>query len=329
MKVDLVLYLFSVYIMKKLLSFLCSKSIRQEIKDYLFVTLGMVLYAFAVTGFILPHKIVGGGVTGLCTVIYYLSKETVPIGASYFVINFVLLIIGIKVLGPKFGVKTIYAIILGSVALSVFQANIHEALVQDQFMGAIIAAMLMGLSIAMALGHGGSTGGTDIIGLVVTKYRNISPGKVMTYCDIFIIGTTLFINPSFEGLMYGYIVMGIAYTSLDYILTGQNQSAQIIINSSYHEEIVEAITFHFHRGVTVLDGQGWYTKNPKKLLMVVVRKSEVNAVLHTAKMIDPKVFITMASVMGVYGEGFDELKVNKKKINKTLVKKTLVKKNKV
>jgi len=226
------------------------------------------------------------------------------------------------VLGPKFGIKTIYAIVVGAVSLTVFQANIHEALVQDQFMGAIVAAMLMGLSIAMALGHGGSTGGTDILGLVVTKYRNISPGKVMTYCDIFIIGTTLFINPSFEGLMYGYIVMGITYTSLDYMLTGQNRSAQIIINSNSYEEIAEAITFHFHRGVTILDGHGWYTKESKKLLMVVVRKSEVNAVLHAAKMIDPKVFMTMGSVMGVYGEGFEELKFNTKKLKKSLIKKT-------
>jgi len=317
-----ILYRFSICIMKKKNSVLSFKSIKDEIKDYLFVTLGMVLYSFAVTGFILPHKIVGGGVTGLCTVIYYLSKETIPIGISYFVLNFILLIIGIRVLGPKFGIKTIYAIVVGAVSLTVFQANIHEALVQDQFMGAIVAAMLMGLSIAMALGHGGSTGGTDILGLVVTKYRNISPGKVMTYCDIFIIGTTLFINPSFEGLMYGYIVMGITYTSLDYMLTGQNRSAQIIINSNSYEEIAEAITFHFHRGVTILDGHGWYTKESKKLLMVVVRKSEVNAVLHAAKMIDPKVFMTMGSVMGVYGEGFEELKFNTKKLKKSLIKKT-------
>ena len=284
---------------------------KQELLDYIYITLGMIVYSFAITGFIVPYKIVGGGVTGLCTVIYYLSNEIIPVGISYFIINVVLLIIGIKVLGPKFGIKTVFAILMGTIFISIFEYYIHEPMVKDVFMGAIIAAMMIGVSIAIALGHGGSTGGTDIIAMIVTKYYNISLGKVMTYCDIVIIGTTLFINPSFEGLMYGYVVMGIAYTSLDYVMTGRKQSFQIMINSDYYEEIADAITTNFDRGITIFEGQGWYTKKPKKILMVVVRKSESNAVLRLVKSIDHKVFITMGSVSGVYGEGFEDIKLKK------------------
>jgi len=293
---------------------------KQEVLDYIYITLGMIVYSFAITGFIVPYKIVGGGVTGLCTVIYYLSNEIVPVGVSYFIINVVLLIIGMKVLGPKFGIKTIFAILMGTIFISIFEYYIHEPMVKDVFMGAIIAAMMIGVSIAIALGHGGSTGGTDIIAMIVTKYYNISLGKVMTYCDIVIIGTTLFINPSFEGLMYGYVVMGIAYTSLDYVMTGRKQSFQIMINSDNYEEIAEAITTNFNRGITILEGQGWYTKKPKKILMVVVRKSESNAVLRLVKSIDNRVFITMESVSGVYGEGFDDIKLKKKAKLKKYIK---------
>jgi len=289
---------------------------KQEVMDYIYITIGMILYSFAITGFIVPYKIVGGGVTGLCTVIYYLSSETMPVGISYFIINTILLVIGMKVLGPKFGLKTIFAILAGTVFMTILQHYIHEPMVKDVFMGAIIAAMMIGVSIAIALGHGGSTGGTDIIAMIVTKRYNISLGKVMTYCDIVIIATTLFINPSIEGLMYGYVVMGIAYTSLDYVMTGRKQSFQIIINSDNYEEIAEAISSNFKRGITILDGQGWYTRKPKKLLMIVVRKSEANSLLRMVKMIDPKVFITMESVSGVYGEGFDDIKLKVKKERK-------------
>lgn len=279
-----------------------------EIRSYAVIGLGMLMYAFSSTAFQIPHKIVGGGATGLGTVIYYLSGEVIPVGVSYLVINAVLILIAIKVLGPKFGVKSIYAICLGSVLLSIMQPLFPEALVADKFMCTIIAGIITGCGIAIALSHGGSTGGTDIVAMIITKYRNVSPGKMIMYCDCGIIACSLFINCNIEGLMYGYVLMGVCSFAVDFVLTGKKQSAQLFIFTEKYEEVAEEITKRFVRGVTVVDCTGWYTGQAKKMLIIVVRKVEAIEVLRIAKRVDPHVFMTMNTVMGVFGKGFDEVK---------------------
>lgn len=285
-----------------------TKKISGEVRAYLLIALGMLIYAVAATGFLIPHKIVGGGATGLGTIIYYLSGETVPVGVSYFLINIVLLIVGVKVLGPKFGIKTVFAIIVGSTFLSVLQPLLPDALVSDKFMSSIIAGMMTGLGIAMALSQGGSTGGTDIVVMIVTKYHNVSPGKMIMYTDCGIIASSLLINFNIEGLMYGYVMMGVVSFTVDFVLTGKKQSAQLFIFTEKYDQVAEQITLEVDRGVTVVDCHGWYTGQAKKMLVVVVRKNEAIDVLKIAKRVDPNVFMTMNSVMGVFGNGFEEVK---------------------
>ena len=160
-----------------------NKSIWNEMKPYLIISFGMLIYAFAATGFLVPHKIVGGGATGIATVLFYLFK--IPVGIGYFLVNILLLIIAMKVLGPKFGIKTIFAIIVGSVFLGIMQPlmPVDGILPDEKFMSTIIAAMLTGIGIGVSLSVGGSTGGTDIIAMLVTKYHNVSPGRVLMVCD--------------------------------------------------------------------------------------------------------------------------------------------------
>ena len=263
------------------------KSVQEEIKSYLLIAFGMLIYAVAATGFMVPHKIVGGGATGISTIIYYLSNETVPVGVSYFLINVILVAIGLKVLGPKFGIKTVYAI---------------------KFMATVVASMLYGLGIAIALAQGGSSGGTDIIAMVIAKYRNVSPGKMLMYCDCGIIACSLFINCNIEALMYGFVVMGIVSFTVDFVLTGKKQSAQLFIFTDKYEEVANCIAIESNHGVSVVDCTGWYSRQTKKMLIVVVRKNEAIDVLRVAKRIDPNVFMTMNTVMGVFGKGFDEVK---------------------
>ena len=285
-----------------------TNKIQREIKSYVLIGLGIILYSVAALAFLVPHKIVGGGVTGLSTTIYYLSDQSIPVGVSYAIINIVLVAIAVKILGPKFGAKTIFAIIVGSIALSVIQPLIPEAVVSDKFMSTVIASILMGVGIAIALVEGGSTGGTDIVAMLVTKYKNISPGKMIMYCDCLIITSSLLINFNIEGLMYGFVMMGIVSFSIDFVLTGKKQSAQLFIFTDKYQEVADRITKEVNHGVSVVDCQGWYSGQIKKMLIVVVRKNEAIDVLRIAKQVDPNVFMTMNTVMGVFGRGFDEVK---------------------
>lgn len=285
-----------------------SKKLSGEVKAYVLIACGMLIYAIAATGFLIPHKIVGGGATGMGTIIYYLSGETVPVGVSYLLINVVLLAFAIRFLGPKFGIKTIFAIAVGSIFLSVLQPLFPEALVSDKFMSAVIAGMLTGVGIAMALSQGGSTGGTDIVAMIVTQFRNVSPGKMIMYSDCGIIASSLLINFNIEGLMYGYVMMGVVSFTVDFVLTGKKQSAQLFIFTDKYDEVASRITQEVNRGVTVVDCHGWYTGQAKKMLVIVVRKNEALDVLKIAKQVDPDVFMTMNTVMGVFGRGFEEVK---------------------
>lgn len=285
-----------------------TRSVKKEIRSYLLIVFGMLIYAVAACGFLIPNKIVGGGATGLSTIIYYLSGETIPVGVGYFLINIVLVGIALKVLGPKFGIKTIFAIIVGSIFLSVFQPLIPDAFVADKFMSAIIAGMLTGIGIAIALSEGGSTGGTDIVAMVVTKYKNVSPGKMIMYSDCGIIASSLLINFNIEGLMYGYVMMGVVSFTVDFVLTGKKQSAQLFIFTDKYAQVAERVTQEVNHGVSVVDCKGWYSGQDKKMLIVVVRKNEAIDVLRIAKQVDPNVFMTMNTVMGVFGNGFEEVK---------------------
>ncbi len=289
------------------------KNLLKEIKPYLIITFGMLIYAFAATGFLVPHKIVGGGATGISTVLYYLFG--IPVGVGYFLVNVVLLIIAMKILGPKFGIKTIFAIAVGSIFLGIMQPlmPVDGILPDEKFMSTIIAAMLTGLGIGIAISVGGSTGGTDIIAMLVTKYYNVSPGRILMFCDFCVIAMTLLIYDHVDreavgGLIYGYVMMGIVSFTVDYVLTGKTQSAQLFIFTDKYDEVARELTNQVHRGVTLIDAKGWYSGQDKKIILIVARKHEASDVLRLAKQVDPNVFMTMAPVMGVFGKGFEEVK---------------------
>ncbi|MCI5705883.1 MAG: YitT family protein [Odoribacter sp.] len=290
-----------------------NKNLLKEIKPYLIITFGMLIYSFAATGFLVPHKIVGGGATGISTVLFYLFG--IPVGVGYALVNIILLVIAMKILGPKFGIKTIFAIAVGSIFLGIMQPlmPVDGILPDEKFMSTIIAAMLTGLGIGIAISVGGSTGGTDIIAMLVTKYHNVSPGKILMFCDFCVIAMTLLIYDHIDreavgGLIYGYVMMGIVSFTVDYVLTGKTQSAQLFIFTDKFDEVARELTNQVHRGVTLIDAKGWYSGQDKKIILIVARKHEASDVLRIAKQVDPNVFMTMAPVMGVFGKGFDEVK---------------------
>jgi len=279
-----------------------------ELKSYLVIALGLAIYGFGWTAFLIPSKVIGGGVSGIGTLIFYGSGETIPVGLSYLIINCFLIIIALKILGPKFGGKTIYGILLSSFFLSLLQNFFPVPLVDDKFMAAIIGGILSGVGIGITISQGASTGGTDTIAMIVNKYKNISPGRVMFYIDVFVIASSYFVFGDVTSIVYGYVSMGVASYAIDLVISGNKQSAQMFIVTKDYAKVADEIGLHTSRGISVFDAQGWYSKENKKILMVVVRKHETPVVFRIVKQHDPDAFISMGSVMGVYGFGFDEIR---------------------
>ena len=278
----------------------------KNIKEYSIITIGLFINALGWTAFLIPAEITGGGITGVATLIFYASKF--PIGISYLAINAVLILSSFKMLGKGFGIKTIYAITVLSIFLSVLQGVIKEPIVNENFMSAVIGAILAGVGVGIVFSQGGSTGGTDIIAMMINKYRDISPGKVILYADVLIISSSFLIFHSLEKMVYGYVTMAITAYTIDLILTGTKRTVQLFVFSKDYEKIAERVASDIKRGITVLDGKGWYTKADAKILLILVRKQESYDVLRIIKEIDPKAFVSVNNVMGVYGRGFDSIK---------------------
>jgi uncharacterized membrane-anchored protein YitT (DUF2179 family) len=288
------------------------------LKSYAIITLGLIFYVLAWVVFIIPHQLVGGGVTGISAVIQYCTGFNVSY--SFFIINAVLLLIALKVLGPSFGVKTIYAMVVTTLLLRFMPFVIPEefiriiALENGKLLSVMIGGTISALGISLTFSQGGSSGGTDIIALMITKYRAISPGKILLFLDVFIIGSSLIVPTEgswgvrVANLMYGYVMAGVFSVALDLFVSGSKQSVQIFIFSKKYEKIADRITSDVHRGVTALEGKGWYTKTESTVLMVVARKPELKLLLNLIKEEDPQAFISVGSVSGVYGSGFDVIK---------------------
>ena len=289
-----------------------SSKIFKTTRSYTIIVFGLLLYALSWTAFLIPHKITGGGVSGIGALIYYATGF--PMGYTYFLVNIGLIFIAIKMLGANFGVKTVFGVIVGSVLLSVLQATIKQPVVDDKFMSTIIGGAIAGVGLGIVFTQGGSTGGTDIIAMIINKYRNISPGRVILRCDVFIIGSSFLVlldlDPAkrIETIVYGYVAMAITAYSLDAVLSGSKQSVQVFVFSKQYQVIADRITAELNRGVTVIDGQGWFTNENQKVLITLVRKHEANDVYRVIKEVDPEAFISVASVMGVYGRGFERIR---------------------
>ena len=296
-----------------------------EAKDYIFITLGLLCYTFGFTVFLMPYQIVTGGVTGLSAIIFYATGFQIE--NTYLIINIALLLVALKILGFKFMMKTIYAIFALYLMLMVAQmlmpldesGHFIKILGEGQdFMSLIIGCSFTGIALAIVFLNNGSTGGTDIIAASVNKYHNVSLGTVLIFVDLVIIGSCLFF-PQFgdyldraHKIVFGLCTMVIENFILDYVMNARRESVQFMIFTKKWQEIANAIGTQMDHGVTILDGHGWYTGQQMKVLCILAKKRESLYMFRLIKMIDPNAFVSQSSVIGVYGEGFDEMKVNVK-----------------
>ena len=280
--------------------------------DYFLMTVGSLIFCMAWTSIIIPTGLASGGLTGLCTIIQYATGGAIPIGWTYPIINIGLLIIGFLTLGRAFGIKTIYVIILTSVLFELLpkfpMLECHE-FVDDKLIGALVGAGLESVGLGLVLLRGGSSGGTDIVAMMINKYWPVSPGRVYLFTDIFIIASMLFVpDKGIIDVVYAYVIMlGFSF-GIDFVLLGNKSSVQILVFSSKYQEIADHMIHVVHRGVTALQSVGWYSQKESKVLLIVSRKQQMNDVIREVKSIDSKAFISVSTAMSVYGEGFEEVK---------------------
>ena len=289
--------------------------ILKTVKSYLLMTIGLFIFVFSWTAFLIPHEIAGGGVSGLASVINYATGFDVSY--SYLIINAVLLGIGFLVLGKAFGFKTIYCIAVAALMFEFLPLIPWVSDIEDKLINSLIGGTMSGIGIGIIFLQGGSTGGTDIVALIIAKYREMSPGRVFIICDLVIIGSVYFIpGKSLEDVIYGYIEMVSFSYVIDMILTGNKQSLQVFIFSSKYAEVADRVSSEMGRGVTALSSMGWYSQSESKMLVVILRKSQLADISAIVKEIDNNAFISVSAVMSVYGQGFDQIKSGKLLWNK-------------
>ncbi|MBO5860442.1 MAG: YitT family protein [Alistipes sp.] len=299
------------------------------LKEYIILGLGMFLYAFGWTACIIPSGGMGGGATGMSMLLNAVFPA-ISLGQFVFIINAILLLIGGFIVGWNFGIKTIYCIIVLSIAMDAWDFWLPDGTLLDgeiikngllvqytetinshNILLIILGAVVAGSGVAISFSQGGSTGGTDIVAMIINKYKTISYGRIVISSDFFIIGCSIFvaddIATGIATIVYGYIMIAVYGYTVDVIQSGSQQSSQIFIISPKYAEIADAINNEAHRGVTIIDGKGWYSKSECKIAMVVCRKRNASEILKIAHRIDENAFITMGSVMGVYGKGFEAL----------------------
>ncbi len=307
-------------------SFIPKKNIASEIKNYTIITLGLAIYAIAWNFFMSPYEFLVGGMTGIGAIIQYSTQGAIPMQYTYFVINTVLILIAIKILGFKFCIKTIYAIFALTILLSIFQElfrhqNALTILGPDkQLEACLVGSIFIGIGIALCFLNNGSTGGVDIIAAIVNKYKDVSFGRAMLYIDACIITSGFFIIPSSDfseslaKVFYGYINLVIVNVSLDYVVNSNRQMVQFFIFSSKYEDIAYYITRSMHRGVTLLDSVGFYSKKEGKVITTLARANQSNEMFNIVKQIDPNALISQTKVVNVYGNGFDKIKAKTTKL---------------
>ena len=286
--------------------------------SYLRIFLGLAIFSVAFTCFFLPYQLVTGGVSGISAFIYYTTGFHASY--SYFIINFGLMMLGLYTLGWRFCLRTLIATVAATLLIEFIQQHymtivgpdgqeqLRRIIGEQRFMAAVIGGMLEGVGLAMVFLAGGSTGGTDIIVLTVNKYRDMSLGRIMLCIDIFIVSLSWFIYHDMETLVTCYIALFISINSVDYVVNSARQSVQFTIISEHHAEIAQAVSDKVDRGVTILHGEGWYSKEHRNVLLIMAKKQESRVIFQLIRLIDPRAFVTMSNVEGVFGEGFDKIK---------------------
>lgn len=279
-------------------------------KDYIFITLGVAIFAFGFTAFILPEKVIIGGLPGIGSIVYFTTG--IPVAVTQYALNLTLLIIAYRFVGKKFVIGTIYGATMISIFIGIFQPMFTQPFTPEPFMNIVIGGIIGGFGLGLTFIHNGSSGGTDIVAAIMNKRTNVTIGRMMLYTDVFIISSSYILFHQIDKVVFGFVVLFLVSYTADFVINTNRQAVQFTIFSPHWREIATAINNEANRGCTVIDGTGWYSKKEVKVLLVMCRKIESVTIFRIIKSIDDNAFITQANVNGVYGQGFDKVKVKMK-----------------
>ena len=299
----------------------------RQLRDYGIITIAMLLGVIGVNLFLLPHEITTGGLMGIASIVYW--GTGIPMQNTFFVLNAVLLIVALKVLGWHFCAKTIYAVIVftvGSTVLQSFMPPGLHLLADQKFMACMVGAVFLGSSIGLVLSTGGSTGGSDVVAAMVHKYRDVSLGHIILFCDLAIITSSYVVLNDWEKVLYGYVLLFVISFVVDHLVNSLRQSVQFFIISDKYQEIGEAINEIADRGCSILNGSGFFTKKDIKVIFCIAKRSESSFIFELINEIDPNAFVAQSAVVGVYGQGFDRVK-NHRKLNLKKLKERVANEN--
>ena len=304
----------------------------KAIREYIMIAIGLLINTLAWNLFLIPHEVAGGGATGIAAIVMYATKGLlpaevqaffamlgmesvgggIPITVTFFAINAVLLIASVKVLGFQFSIRSIFGVLCLTVWLWIPFRDLYQRFTGEPFplfepfMSSILAGLILGIGMGLAFTNNGSSGGTDIIAKIINKYRTITLGRALLFTDVMIICSSGFLpDAGIDKVVYGLVAMTVTSITLDMYINGIRQSVQFFIFSKKYAEIANTITQNAHRGVTVINGQGWYSKEDVKVITVVARKNESTQIFRLIKEIDPNAFISQSAAIGVYGKGFE------------------------
>lgn len=275
-------------------------------RDYVVIILGLTLYAIGLTGFLIPYKIVMGGLGGVSLLIKYATEF--PLWASFIILNSFLLIFAWFILGRKYVFSTLFSSAVLAFLLNITERYITEPIVTNETFAVIIGAIFCGVGLGMVLSMNSSTGGTDIIAAIITKYHYLSMGRVLMYIDIFIVLSSYLLFQSIEKIVIGFVISSVIYYAVDMVINGRRQSVQFFIFSAHYDEIATHINTELSRGCSVIDGVGWYSKQPQKIVLVMARSNESTSIFRLVQRIDSDAFITQTNVSGVFGKGFEAMR---------------------
>jgi len=272
------------------------------------ICVGLAIFAVGWTAFLIPEKITGGGVSGIAAILFF-ATGTIPVGITTLVINVILLAIAWKILGPRFCINTLFCTVVLSIFLGLGQTIFTKPITDDLFMSAIIGGALSAFGVGIAINYGGNTGGTDIVAMMIGKYRNISYGKVTLYTNLVIIGSSYFAVGSVQKLVYSMVVMFVYIYVSDIIIEGYKQTFQFMVFSKKNQEIADKINSELNRGATFLKGYGSYTKAESDVLLIMAHRNDKAQIMKLIKSIDPTAFVSIAKTSSVFGKNFDNIKI--------------------
>ena len=284
------------------------------IKELLMIILCTIPYATTVNQLLVPHAIVGGGVTGLCEILYFATDAYVPIWLSSALINVVLLLVATFTVGWRYALRTVW----GTMWLTIWLKVIPIApvpLLTDSFMAVVIGGLFTGCFLGICFLNNGSTGGTDIVAMIVNKYHHLPMGRVLLMSDLLIISSAFFLptiqaagtQGAIEKILFGLTYTFMCSTAIDWVMNRMRQSVQFMIFTQKPDEIAEAIITQAHRGCTFLEAEGGYNKKPMKVVTTIARSYESATIFRLVRAIDPNAFVSQSQVRGVFGQGFDPM----------------------